>query len=208
MRRMIAVPWERRRMLSSRSWSFLLLVEIAAYMVAGIIKEALDTAMREDMADAIVALKDCSPPRKPPAMKQQPRTYSDLLVDIPVYFESYKLTRRMLDSTLPSMLAWTMRISPCLSATILTYQDHVSAIPIAIRNLELLTMSSTAFPNDAFIRPPIVSPNLAANSSVAKLSKDARGTIAKKLRMKTVVGFHPIAPAIIPTGTKTRRILT
>lgn len=61
-------------MLESRSLSFLLLVEMAAYMVAGMMREALDTAIREDMADAMVALKVCSPPRKPPAMKQHPRT--------------------------------------------------------------------------------------------------------------------------------------
>lgn len=74
--------------------------------------------------------------------------------------------------------------------------------------LAIRTISSTAFPNEAFIRPPMVSPSLAASSSVAKLSSEARGTMAKKLRMKTVVGFKPKAPAMIPAGTKTRRTLT
>ena len=73
-----------------------------AYSVAGMIREAVETAMSDDMVDATVELKVCSFFLIPPAMKQQPRT------------------RRMLDRMLPSMLAWTMRISSFRSATMLT----------------------------------------------------------------------------------------
>jgi hypothetical protein len=70
------------------------------------------------------------------------------------------------------------------------------------------TINSTAFPKVAFIKPPIVWPSLALNSSVAKLNKEANGTMAMKLMMKTVVGFAPVAPSAIPAGTKTKRMLT
>jgi hypothetical protein len=70
------------------------------------------------------------------------------------------------------------------------------------------TMSSTAFPKVAFIKPPNVCPNLAEISSVAKDSSAARGTMATKLRQKTATGFQPSAPAMMPMGTKTRRTLT
>ena len=42
----------------------------------------------------------------------------------------------------------------------------------------------------------------------AKLNKDANGTMAMKLMMKTVVGSAPVAPSAIPAGTKTKRMLT
>lgn len=71
-----------------------------------------------------------------------------------------------------------------------------------------LTISSTAFPNVAFKSPPNVWPSLADSSSVAKLSSDASGMMATKLRTKTAVGFQPRAPAMIPSGTKTRNTLT
>lgn len=129
------------------------------------------TAMSEDMVDATVSLKLRSCSRIPPARKQQPRT------------------SRMLERMLPSMLACTMRISPCLSATI-------------------LTISSTALPKVAFIRPPSVCPSFAESSSVAKDSSAASGIMAMKLRMKTAVGFQLSAPAMMPMGTKTRKTLT
>ena len=73
-----------------------------AYSVAGMIREAVETASSDDMVDATVELKVCSLYFSPPATKQQPRT------------------RRMLDRMLPSMLAWTMRISLFRRATMLT----------------------------------------------------------------------------------------
>lgn len=69
-------------------------------------------------------------------------------------------------------------------------------------------MSSTALPNVAFIKPPRVWPSLAESSSVAKLRRAARGMMAMKLRMKTIVGFQDKAPAMMPIGTKTRKTLT
>jgi hypothetical protein len=66
------------------------------------INEAEATAIREDMVEATVELKVCSWCFQPPQRKQQPRT------------------RRMLERILPSMLAWTMRISPFWRATIET----------------------------------------------------------------------------------------
>src|SRR4051812_41881252 len=64
--------------------------------------EAEATAMSDDIVEATVSLKLRSCSRMPPARKQQPRT------------------SRMLDRILPSMLDWTIRISPCLSATMET----------------------------------------------------------------------------------------
>src|SRR5271154_5092890 len=100
-RRMIAVPWDRMRMLCSGDSSecFCRL----AYRAAGMIREAVETDNREDMVDATVVLKLCSLYLMPPAIKQHPRT------------------RSILDKMLPSMLAWTIRISLFRSATILTY---------------------------------------------------------------------------------------
>ena len=81
-----------------------------ALTVAGMISAAEATAMREDMVDATVELNSCSIPLAvpvrvllmPPARKQHPRT------------------RRMLDRMLPSILDWTILISPFLRATMLT----------------------------------------------------------------------------------------
>jgi hypothetical protein len=78
--------------------------------VAGMIRAADATAIKDDMVDATVELNLCSIPARvpalvlliPPAMKQQPRT------------------RSILDSMLPSILDWTIRISPFLKATMLT----------------------------------------------------------------------------------------
>lgn len=67
------------------------------------------------------------------------------------------------------------------------------------------TISSTALPNVALTKPPRVSPSRAAISSVAKERMAARGMMAKKLRVKTNVGFHSYVPAMSPKGTKTRR---
>jgi hypothetical protein len=75
------------------------------------------------------------------------------------------------------------------------------AIDRLSRPMVRLTINSTAFPKVAFINPPTVCPSLTLNSSVAKLNKAANGTMAMKLMMKTVVGFAPVAPSTIPTGT-------
>jgi hypothetical protein len=76
-----------------------------AYRVAGIMSEVAATAISDAMVEATVSLNVLSVRLTPEAMKQQPRT------------------RRMLERMEPSMLDWTIRISPCLSATILTYND-------------------------------------------------------------------------------------
>lgn len=92
----MAVPRERTRMLESES---LWLGFNAAYMVAGMMRDVAATARSEDMVEATVSLNRLSPRRMPDEMKQQPRT------------------SRMLDKIEPNMLAWTIRISPLLSAT-------------------------------------------------------------------------------------------
>jgi hypothetical protein len=79
--------------------------------VAGIIRDAEATTIKELIVDATVELKLCSMPAArpvlvfliPPARKQQPNT------------------NRMFDKMLPSMLDWTILISPFLNATMLTY---------------------------------------------------------------------------------------
>ena len=64
--------------------------------------EADATAIKEDMVEATVLLKDCSGYRRPPTKKQHPKT------------------SRMLDKILPSILAWTTRIWLSLRAMMLT----------------------------------------------------------------------------------------
>lgn len=86
--------------------------------------------------------------------------------------------------------------------------EGVSVIPQRSRKSQARTINSTALPNVAFRRPPRASPNLAEISSVANESTEARGIMARKLRMKTVTGSQPLEPATIPTGTKTRNTLT
>lgn len=116
-----------------------------AKRVAGMIRDAEATAIREDIVDATVELKFCSIPdtmpvrvfRMPPAIKQHPST------------------RRIFDRILPSMLDWTILISPFLRATILTYEIKVS-LSVAIFKLKPLTISSTALPNVALSNPPNV----------------------------------------------------
>lgn len=79
--------------------------------MAGIMSEAEATAMSDDIVEATVELNCCSIPSAvpvrvlwmPPAIKQHPRT------------------SRMLDKILPSILDWTILISPSFRATIDTY---------------------------------------------------------------------------------------
>jgi hypothetical protein len=127
---MIAVPWERVSIASSESvdeslrtaYSYILLDSFRdactwtglkiVLTVAGIMRAAEATTMREDMVEATVELNSCSIPLTvpvrvfvmPPAMKHIPRT------------------SRMFDKTLPSMLDCTILIFPSLRATILTYR--------------------------------------------------------------------------------------
>lgn len=63
-------------------------------------------------------------------------------------------------------------------------------------------------PKVAFNSPPSVSPRRFDISSVAKDRTAAKGIMARKFRVKTAVGSHFSIPAMIPMGTKTRRILT
>lgn len=74
-------------------------------------RDAEATAMSDDIVEATVELNSCSIPNAvpvrvlwiPPATKQHPRT------------------SRMLDKILPSILDWTILISPSFSAMIETY---------------------------------------------------------------------------------------
>lgn len=72
----------------------------------------------------------------------------------------------------------------------------------------MLTINSTAFPNVAFIKPPIVCPSFALSSSVAKLSSAANGTMARKFTTKIAVGLVSSTPSTMPAGTKTSSTLT
>jgi hypothetical protein len=102
MRRTTAVQWERNRILSFL-WLSSLAEDKEAYRVAGMISEADETVMREDMVDAAVPLNDCSGYRTPPTRKQHPKT------------------RRMFESRLPSILACTIRICLFIKAIMPTY---------------------------------------------------------------------------------------
>jgi hypothetical protein len=78
--------------------------------VAGIIRAADATVIKDAMVDATVVLNSCSIPDTlpvlvlvmPPAKKQHPRT------------------KRIFDRMLPSILDWTILISPFFKAMILT----------------------------------------------------------------------------------------
>src|SRR5689334_10326941 len=76
-RRMMEVPRERSWILRSVSLPVpeCLSPSMAAYKVAGMIREADATAMRDDMVDATVELNSRSCAFHPPARKQHPRTY-------------------------------------------------------------------------------------------------------------------------------------
>lgn len=68
---MMAVAWERTKMLGLLAVSEFF---IAAYKVEGIISDAEETAIKDDIVEATVELKVCSWCLMPPAKKQQPRT--------------------------------------------------------------------------------------------------------------------------------------
>ena len=98
---MIAVPWDRTRIFLSESAS---LRSVDAYRVAGMMREVVATAMRDDMLEATVLLNLLSTRLTrltPNAMKQRPRASRIFRMD-------------------PSMLDCTILISPCFSAVILT----------------------------------------------------------------------------------------
>lgn len=82
--------------------------------VAGIIKDAEATAINEDIVDATVELNSCSIPVERP----------DLVLRIPPAKKQHPSTRRMFERILPSILDWTILISPFFKATILTYQPY------------------------------------------------------------------------------------
>jgi hypothetical protein len=59
IRRIMAVQWERNKIFSVL-WPWSLADDKKAYSVAGMISEADETVMRDDMVDAAVLLNDCS----------------------------------------------------------------------------------------------------------------------------------------------------
>lgn len=164
------------------------------------------------MVDATVELNSRSWAAHPPARKQHPRTYacqpkslygvimSRLGLQEACWTECCRAYwPGQFESGCSSKPQWTP--NACIVSTrVPSHAGYPTSFP--------LTMSSTAFPNVALHSPPNVWPNLADSSSVAKLKREASGTMAMKLRMKTAVGLHPSSPAMMPMGTKTRRTLT
>mmetsp|Transcript_1578 Transcript_1578/g.4600 ORF Transcript_1578/g.4600 Transcript_1578/m.4600 type:complete len:257 (+) Transcript_1578:1166-1936(+) len=67
-----------------------------------------------------------------------------------------------------------------------------------------LTMSSVAFPNVAFRRPPTVSLVCRATCSVASPRSFARGRMARQLKPKTLPALQDVRCAVMPMGRKTR----
>jgi hypothetical protein len=100
------------------------LEKLEKHTAAGMISDADATAINEDMVEATVELNPCSIPaakpvlefRMPPARKQHPKT------------------RRMFDRILPSILDWTILISPFLNATMLTWCTDISNAQITSQN--------------------------------------------------------------------------
>mmetsp|Transcript_3228 Transcript_3228/g.9460 ORF Transcript_3228/g.9460 Transcript_3228/m.9460 type:complete len:293 (-) Transcript_3228:8-886(-) len=96
-------------------------------------------------------------------------------------------TRRRLLRMLPRREPFTTSVRPSLSA-------------------KTERIISTALPNVAFSRPPMVSPTLMASSSVANPKTAARGRIARKLRAKmTSARPSKMAGARMATGTSVSR---
>lgn len=95
-------------------------------------------------------------------------------------------TNNKFDKMDPNILAWT----------ILTWFSF---------NAMMDTINSTALPNVAFNKPPMVWPTFSDNSSVAYAKSDANGTMAKKLIQKMALEPHPKWPANNPMGTNTKR---
>lgn len=147
--------------------------------VAGIIRDAMDKAMSEQLVWAVTVAKLCSMGRlsrsrmfqMPPSKKHMPSTSSRF------------------DRMDPNMDDCTTSIWPWRSAT-------------------MLTISSTALPKVALSRPPMESPRRTEISSVAKDNTAASGMMAKKLSVNTVAALQPREPATMPMGTKTSSTLT
>lgn len=78
--------------------------------MAGMIRAADATVIKEAMVEATVELNSCSIPAVVPA----------LVFVIPPAIKQHPRTKSMFDKMLPSILDWTIRISPFLRATILT----------------------------------------------------------------------------------------
>lgn len=163
---------------------------------AGRTREAEERVMSEQVVWATAAENCCSVPlplvprwTRPPKRKHMP------------------MTRSRLERMEPSIEDWTTSIWPSRRATMLTCVLLVVLL-IQLAIFERRTISSTALPKVALSRPPSVSPSLREISSVAKDRTAARGIMAKKLRVKTVVALHLSMPAAIPMGTMKRRKLT
>mmetsp|Transcript_7043 Transcript_7043/g.16715 ORF Transcript_7043/g.16715 Transcript_7043/m.16715 type:complete len:211 (-) Transcript_7043:108-740(-) len=97
-------------------------------------------------------------------------------------------TKRRLLRMLPSKLPWTTLTRPLRSA-----------------NTE--SNISTAFPKEAFKRPPSVSPTLSESSSVRPPRILASGRMARKFRAKIAWSLHSSFGAAMPKGTVTSRTL-
>ena len=69
-------------------------------------------------------------------------------------------------------------------------------------------ISSTALPKVMFIRAPIVSPISLATLWVAWLNSPASGIIAIAFIANTMLLFTPAAWTAMPTGTKTKSVLS
>ena len=69
------------------------------------------------------------------------------------------------------------------------------------------TINSVALPKVTLSNPPIPCPTFLLNSSVAKLSSEAKGMRAKKFVVNTIVGDHSKAPEINAKGRKINRML-
>jgi hypothetical protein len=143
------------------------------------IMDAEESAMSEHVVCAVADANICS----------VGTPFSSVILAMPPKRKHMPMTSNRLDKMDPSMDDCTTWIWPSLRAT-------------------MLTISSTALPKVALSRPPSVSPSFTDISSVANERTAARGMMAKKLRVKTAVGFQPISPAQMPKGTTMRRTLT
>lgn len=108
------------------------LVGVVASSIDGMINEAEATTIKDDRIPLTSILKATVSFESPPAVIQQPRIFApqDLAMFQCYFPEEESFTKRLPERILPTILDWTMFISPRPTAVIPTYhqRNNVSKI--------------------------------------------------------------------------------
>ena len=130
---------------------------------------------------------------------QEPKT----LVNTRLEDNGCRLTKRISDRMLPSIIDWAKPVSPRMTARIPTYINHDQPQENSWRRYNL-TINSTAFPKVALINAPSKSPNASDSLSDASDTAAERGMMAKKLKTEINIEFQWRIPEVRPSGAKTQ----